>query len=170
MIAAARATKDQEFRTASDSPVPANRRDELLPLGYFPIDADYKASASLKPVSDATPFDVPTSTGTVRKMRRVGRLEFTLKAQPLTLAAYQEVGARDLSRLFVPFNDLTSGPETYPGGRYIDLDRTPTGYYEIDFNRAYFPYCYYSPTFECPFPPAENRLKIPIRAGERFKT
>ena len=169
VIATARATKDQEFKTASDSPVPPNRREELLPLGYFPIDPDYKASASLKPSTDDTVLQVPTSTGTMRQMRRAGTLDFVLKAQPLKLTAFVEVGARDVNRLFVPFNDLTSGTETYPGGRYIDLERTPTGYYEIDFNRAYFPYCYYSPTFECPVPPSENRLKTPIRAGERFK-
>ena len=68
------------------------------------------------------------------------------------------------------FTDLTSGAETYPGGRYIDIDPNRTGIYEIDFNRAYNPYCYYNPTYECPYPPAENRLKIPIRAGERMKS
>jgi hypothetical protein len=102
-------------------------------------------------------------------MRRVGWLEFVLKAQPLKLTAFVEVGAPNNDRLFVPFNDLTSGTETYPGGRYLDLYRNATGIYEIDFNRAYFPYCYYSPTWECPIPPAENRLKVPVRAGERFK-
>jgi uncharacterized protein (DUF1684 family) len=103
-------------------------------------------------------------------MRRVGSLEFTLKGQPLKLTAFVEVGARDLNHLFVPFMDLTSGTETYPGGRYLDLDRNATGIYEIDFNRAYFPYCVYSPRYECPYPPAENRLSVPIRAGERFRT
>ena len=78
-------------------------------------------------------------------------------------------GAPDVDHLFVPFTDLTSGTETYPAGRYLDLDRTPTGIYVIDFNRAYHPYCYYNPTFDCPYPPAENRLRIPIRAGERLK-
>ena len=102
-------------------------------------------------------------------MRRVGSLEFGLKAQTLKLTAFVEVGAPDLNHLFVPFIDLTSGTETYPGGRYLDLNRNATGIYEIDFNRAYFPYCYYSPTYECPYPPPENRLKTPIRAGERFK-
>ena len=46
----------------------------------------------------------------------------------------------------MPFSDLTSGTETYPAGRFIDLDRTATGLYELDFNRAYNPYCYYNPT------------------------
>jgi len=168
-IAAGRIAKDHNFRSGSDSPVPPNRRDELLPLGYFPVEPEYKTGASLTPINDSTVIQVATSTGALRKMRRVGTLEFSLKGQPLKLTAFVEVGAPNVDHLFVPFNDLTSGSESYPGGRYLDLDRNATGIYEIDFNRAYFPYCYYSPTYECPYPPPENRLKIPIRAGERFK-
>jgi uncharacterized protein (DUF1684 family) len=168
-IAAARAAKEEAFRNGSDSPVPENRRAELLPLGYFPIDPEYKTGAVLKPAEDATTIRVATSTGALRQLRRIGTLEFSLKGQQFHLTSFVEVGAPNLDHLFVPFTDLTTGPETYPGGRYLDLDRTVTGIYEIDFNRAYFPYCYYSPTYECPFPPAENRLQTPIRAGERFK-
>jgi uncharacterized protein (DUF1684 family) len=168
-IAAARSSKDEAFKSGSDSPVPENRRAELLPLAYFPIEPDYKTAAALSPTNDTTVLQVPTSTGGLRQMRRVGSLEFGLKAQTLKLTAFVEVGAPDLNHLFVPFIDLTSGTETYPGGRYLDLNRNATGIYEIDFNRAYFPYCYYSPTYECPYPPPENRLKTPIRAGERFK-
>ena len=51
----------------------------------------------------------------------------------------------------------------------MDLDRTPTGVYEMDFNLAYHPYCYFNETYDCPFPPAENRLKVPIHAGEKLK-
>ena len=169
-IAAWRAARDADFKSGSNSPVPENRRAELLPLGYFPIDPEYKTAATLKPSDDTAVIPFATSTGTVRQMRRAGALEFTLKGQPLKLTAFVEVGAPNNDRLFMPFNDLTSGTETYPGGRYLDLERNVTGIYEIDFNRAYFPYCYYSPTYECPYPPAENRLKIPVRAGERFKT
>ena len=168
-IAAARADKDRYFGTDSESPVPPGRRSELLPLGYFPIEPDYKASAVLTPTDDTSVMDVPTSTGAIRKMRRVGSLDFSLKGQSLRLTAFVEVGARDMNHLFVPFRDLTSGAETYPGGRYLDLSRNATGIYEIDFNRAYFPSCYYSPTYECPIPPIENRLTIPVKAGERFK-
>ena len=73
------------------------------------------------------------------------------------------------ARLFVPFADQTNGTETYPAGRYLDLTRTATGLYDLDFNRAYHPYCYFNDEYDCPFPPAENRLGIPIRAGERMK-
>ncbi len=126
--------------------------------------------AVLNPAGEHPVITMPTSTGQLRQMVRVGRLEFTLKGRQLGLSAFVEAGSRDLSRLFVPFTDLTSGTETYPAGRYMDLDRTATGLYVVDFNRAYFPYCYYNPTYDCPYPPRENRLDIPIHAGERTKT
>jgi uncharacterized protein (DUF1684 family) len=168
-VTAERAAKDHYLSTDKDSPVPPERRAELLPLAYFPIDPEYDVPAGLKPSNDPTVVEMPTSTGTERKMRRVGSLEFSLKGQPLKLTAFVEVGAPNLDKLFVPFRDLSSMTETYSGGRYIDLDRTKTGVYEIDFNRAYHPYCYYNLTWECPIPPPENRLKVPIRAGERMK-
>ena len=114
---------------------------------------------------------MPTSTGKQRDYRQVGALEFNLKGQALSLVAFVEVptagGAVDSGRLFVPFRDLTNGAETYPAGRYLDLDTTPTGLYDLDFNKAYNPYCAYNDEDDCPYPPAANRLKIPIRAGEK---
>jgi uncharacterized protein (DUF1684 family) len=166
-IAAARAAKDADFQSSSD-PVPEGRHAELLPLAYFPIDPSYSVPASLKPSNDRTVITMP-STGGQRPMRKVGTLEFMLKGQAFELSAFVEVGAKDVDRLFVAFTDLTNGTETYPGGRYLDLDRNATGIYLIDFNRAYHPYCYYNPTYDCPYPPAENRLNIPVRAGERLK-
>jgi uncharacterized protein (DUF1684 family) len=166
-LAADRAAKDAAF-LAGDDPIPRSRHAQFLPLAYFPIEQDYAVPAVLKPSNDPTIIEMPTSTGTQRKMRRAGSLEFTLKGQPLKLTALNEVG-QDPSHLFVPFSDLTSGTETYAAGRFMDLRRNGTGIYEVDFNRAYIPYCYYSPTYECPYPPPENRLQIPIRAGERMK-
>ena len=169
-IQAQRSAKDAAFASDSpESPVPPADRARFLPLAYFPIDPDYDVPARLKPTDDRTVLEMPTSTGTQRKMRRVGALEFSIKGQPLKLTAFVEADAKDLNRLFVPFNDLTSGTETYPAGRYMDLDRTATNIYEVDFNRAYHPYCYYNATYECPYPPPENRLKVPVRAGERLK-
>ena len=167
-LEADRAAKDALFKNGSD-PIPENRKGELLPLAYFPIEPDYHVAASLKLSDDDTVIPIPTSTGTTRRMRRAGTLEFSLKGQVLTLTALVEVGAPDLNHLFVPFTDLTSGTETYPAGRYIDLERNGTGVYELDFNRAYHPYCYYNAAFECPYPPPENRLRLPIHAGERIK-
>ncbi len=169
-VAAARAQKDTEFRSAPDGqPIPLSRRAELLPLAYFPIDPTYSVPAILRPSAGRATMMMPTSVGAQREMRRVGTLEFTLKDQPLKLTAFVEVGAPNVDHLFVPFSDKTSGTETYAAGRYLDLDRNATGVYIVDFNRAYHPYCYYNPTFDCPYPPSENRLPLPLHAGERLK-
>jgi uncharacterized protein (DUF1684 family) len=168
-IASQRNAKDAFFRTGTDSPVPADRREEFLPLGYFPIDESYVAPAMLAPTEREPAMEMPTSTGLRRQMRRAGALKFSLKGQPLELTAFVEADDAAFTRLFVPFGDMTNGTETYPAGRYLDLTRTATGLYEIDFNLAYHPYCYYNPTYDCPYPPPENRLKVPVRAGERNK-
>jgi hypothetical protein len=162
-----RAARDEAFRKQPDEPVPPDKMKEFLPLKYFPADPDYVVPASLKPVEERTVVDMPTSMGKVRKQHRVGTLEFTLKGQPLTLGAYVEAGA-DINRLFVPFSDMTTGTETYYAGRYMELDRTPTGLYTVDFNKAFNPFCYYNTNFDCPIPPRESRLPLPIRAGERL--
>jgi uncharacterized protein len=167
-LAEFRAAKELAFREP-DSPVPPVRRGELLPLAYFPGSLDYRVPAVLRVEPTRVTLEMPTSTGERRLMQRVGTLEFALKGQSMTLGAFVEATAQNMDRLFVPFVDLTSGTETYPAGRYLDLDRTPTGIYVIDFNRAYNPYCYYNPVYDCPFPPRENRLKVPVRAGEKMK-
>ena len=166
-IAADRAAKDDLFKRGND-PIPDARKAELLPLAYFPIDPAYDVPASLTPSEDKTIIDMPTSTGAPRKMRRAGTLTFVLKGQPYSITAFYDLtGTPD--HLSVMFSDMTSGTETYAAGRYLDLDRNPQGIYELDFNRAYHPYCYYNAGYECPYPPPENRLKVPIRAGEKMR-
>ncbi len=162
----ARLEKDRQFQEAGDSPIPSDQRKALLPLRYFPVDPNYAVPASLK-LSDERPvFEMPTSTGTQRKMQLVGQLEFTLLGQRQTLGAFVEDGTTRIESLFIPFADLTTGKETYSAGRYLDIQPTRTGYYTIDFNLAYNPYCAYNNTYECPYPPPSNRLKMTVRAGE----
>jgi len=163
-----RADKDRFMREASDSPVPPESRATFPPLVYFPIDPAYRVPTSLAAAPAGQGLELPTSTGQRRKMRRVGSLRFTINARELTLTAFVDADQNDMRRLFVPFGDLTNGNETYPGGRYLDLDRTATGIYDLDFNRAYHPFCVYNSSYDCPYPPRENRLSIPVRAGERL--
>jgi hypothetical protein len=167
-IAARRAELDRFMRESRQSPVPAARRASFPPLSYFPVDPGYRVPAELTVARGADVIEIPTSTGQRRRMRRIGSLNFSLKGQPLTLTAFADADSGDMQRLFVPFGDLTNGTETYPGGRYLDLDRTGSGIYDLDFNRAYHPYCVFNPEYDCPYPPKENRLKVPIRAGEKL--
>ena len=166
-IAAIREAKDEGFKNGPESPIPADKKASLLPLTYFPIDENYAVPATLEPLEQRTRIQVPTSTGKIRNMERIGTLKFMLQGKPMRLTAFVDVDSPQVNRLFVPFADQTSGTETYPAGRYMELDPTATGIYVVDFNVAYNPYCYYSPEFDCPYPPKENRLDAAIRAGER---
>jgi uncharacterized protein (DUF1684 family) len=167
-LQASRAAKDEAFLQA-DSPVPPDKRSVLLPLSYYPPSLGYRVPAVLRVSDDRATIEMPTSTGQRRSMRHVGTLEFSVRGETQSLGAFVDASASDLNRLFVPFTDLTSGGETYPAGRYLDLDLTRTGIYVIDFNRAYNPYCYYNASYDCPYPPRANRLQVPIRAGEKVK-
>jgi uncharacterized protein (DUF1684 family) len=134
--------------------------------GLLPIDPDYNAPGA---PADRRQDDLRDAHVDRREPQDAARrlAGFTLEA-PMKLLAFNEIGTNPGS-LFVAFSDLTNGTETYAAGRFMDLVRNRTGIYEVDFNRAYIPYCYYNPTYECPLPPTENRLKIPIRAGEKMK-
>jgi uncharacterized protein len=167
-IAAWRVEKDRFMRESNESPVLAGDRATFGPLPYFPVSDTYRVPAALQIIDTQDVIEMSTSTNQRRRMRRIGTLRFTLKGQALQLTAFVEASERDVRRLFVPFNDLTNGTETYPGGRYLDLDRTATGIYDLDFNRAYHPFCLFNPKYECPVPPRENRLQVPIRAGEKL--
>lgn len=169
-LLADRAAKDQVFRESPSSPIPPEKLASFTHLSYFAPDESCRVPASLRVSAEAAAkiIQMPTSTGLLRDMVRIGSLEFLLKGQALQLSAFAEAADRRVDRLFVPFADLTTGTETYEGGRYLDLDRTATGLYVIDFNRAYHPYCLYNPKYDCLYPPAENRLPVAIRAGERM--
>ena len=67
----------------------------------------------------------------------------------------------------MPFADETTGKETYSVGRYLDVDLPEKEDAVIDFNLAYNPYCAYNFNYSCPLTPEENRLSVPISAGEK---
>ena len=167
-IEAYRADRDRFMRDDPESPIPADKKNLLVPLRYYPPDPSYSVPAALNLTSGTRPvMEVPTSTGAPRRVELVGTLEFTLRGQKLALSAFVDEGTRQIRQLFVPFADTTSGTDTYPAGRYLDLEPTPTGIYTIDFNKAYNPFCAYNNSYECPLPPPSNRLKVAITAGEK---
>src|SRR5262249_2641083 len=129
-IAAWHAEKDEFMRESSQSPVPKEERGSFQPLPYFPTNQEDRVPAALNRAPADDILEMATSTGQLRKMQRIGSLDFTLKNERMKLTAFVEAGEKDLRRLFVPFGDRTNGTETYPGGRYLDLDRTATGVYD----------------------------------------
>ena len=166
-IADVRAAKERFMLEDPDTPISKEKRGVLLPLRYYPPDPAYSVPAALHVRDERPVFEMPTSTGTLRRMQLVGSIEFTLAGQPQSLGAFVPDGTQRIESLFVPFADATTGTETYAAGRYLDIHPTATGIYTIDFNNAYNPYCAYNQTYECPYPPPSNRLKISVRAGEK---
>jgi len=168
-LTADRALKNDVFAASPESPVRPEHRDLFLPLSYYEIAERFRVPATLDPAPESGTFTMPTSTGSLRAMRRAGTLRFSLGGRPLRLSAFVEADDRTLERLFVPFADSTNAGETYAAGRYLELDRTATGLYDLDFNRGFNPYCYFDASYDCPFPPPENRLDVAITAGEKVR-
>lgn len=170
-VIADRAQKDEDFRAPDNtySPIPAAIRATFPPLPYYPVRPEYRVPAVLAETRSNPPvvIELLNSAHQLERKVKVGTLSFSLAGAAYSLSAFAEDVGR-VQRLWVPFRDLTSGIETFGGGRYMDLDRTATGLYDLDFNRAYHPYCVYETSWVCPYPPPENRLSIAIRAGERL--
>lgn len=148
---------------------PARReRREFRRLLYFPPDRAFAVPARLERLPDPETVVMLTSRNMEKRFVRYARLHFTLDGAACVLAAFKSAtGASDDRTLFVPFTDATTGNETYPAGRFLDLDEPAGEIVVLDFNRAYNPLCNYSPAYNCPIPPAENRLPVAIRAGEQ---
>jgi uncharacterized protein (DUF1684 family) len=169
-VAALRQSKDAAFRSTSRdsfSPIPEAQRAAFPGLNYFPVDQAYRVPAYLTRQPTQPPQFIELQTSGPEERRRaqkVGSLTFTLAGEPSKLIAFADEGS--LTRLFVPFYDLTNGRETYRGGRYLEIERTASGIYDLDFNQATNPYCVYNTSYDCPIPPRENRLTAAIRAGE----
>ena len=160
---------NSEYKDATSSPLKDKDRKHFEGLDFFKFDSTYVVKANLKRTPDTEWFDMKTTTSRVSPERIYGILTFELKGQTYTLNVYQ---GKDLMEkegladyLFLPFIDETNGEESYGGGRYIDL-RIPEGdTIEIDFNKAYNPYCAYNDKYSCPIVPRVNYLALNVRAG-----
>jgi hypothetical protein len=140
------------------------------PPRWFPPDPALRMTARLARAANPREEVVLSTRGNQRRALRVGAFEFALDGQAVRLTALRllepGVGEAELS---VFFRDATTGRESYPIGRYLDpvpIAGRPDEYV-LDFNRAYNPSCAFSPLYNCPIPPRENVLAVPVRAGEQ---
>jgi len=171
-LATFRRAKDELFAGHPQSPIPSEERGHFAGLVYYPYRPDLRVEAALEPDAEGEELLLPSSTDAPYRFRLVGRVSPTLAGQRLSLAVYWLTAYG--GGLFLPFRDATAGTATYGAGRYLldtvkgaDLGATPDGRLVLDFNYAYNPSCSYDPVWSCPLSPPENRLAIPIEAGER---
>lgn len=164
-----RAVRDDLFRSHPQSPL-----DE--PAGFGGL-AYFDYDPALRFLVGVVPHTGP-------ELELPGGADGMLRLQPFALTSgLQAALGRELTLywllgycggVFLPFSDATSARETYGAGRYLldtiksaDLGTAPDGRTVLDFNFAYNPSCAYSVRWVCPLAPAENRLPVPVRAGEK---
>jgi uncharacterized protein (DUF1684 family) len=143
---------------------PEAPRDRLAPR-WFAYDATFRFVLPLEP--DPEKIALESTRERDRTAERVGWFTFSAEVHQWRVAATRllEPGVpADSLQIF--FRDRTSGRETYHLGRYLDVVPLDDGGCVVDFNRAYNPACAYSPHYNCPVPPPENRLPVAIRVGE----
>lgn len=158
-----------EYADATKSPLTAKDLKHFKGLDFFTIDDSFFVNARFVRTEAEKPFEMPTSTSRKPMYVKYGQVFFILNGKECKMNVYRSLELSKIEKykddLFLPFTDLTSGNQTYGGGRYIDL-KIPTGKtIAIDFNKAYNPYCAYNHKYSCPVPPAENFVKIEIKAG-----
>lgn len=163
----------QDFLENARSPL---KKDDLQYLHFFKANSAYRVTAAIDLLSNEPPLKMPTSSGQAKVYYRYAKATFNLNGKNVKLTLFKsEALSKDpkyANYLFLPFTDESNHKTTYGGGRYLDIDinEIKDGKLEIDFNKAYNPYCAYSAGYACPVPPQENDLAIPILAGEKKYT
>lgn len=166
-----RREKDLEFAQADNSPLDAEYKKHFKKLAYFDISQSWKINARIERNANPDTIKMKTTTERLPLYLVYGKAYFIVNGRELNLTIYRNVGLMNKpgyeDYLFVPFRDETCGNESYGGGRYVDAKISEGDTMEIDFNKAYNPYCVYSKKYSCPVPPSENFLDIPVTAGEK---
>ena len=161
-----------EFRKSKDhfighdphSPLTKEQKQDFHGLKYYDENAALSLVIAPEEFDTQDAIEMQTSTGDVAAFVRWGKISFEVEDQPTQLTIYKDA---DGGEFFLPFGDATSGSETYGAGRYLDVEALPDGRMLVEFNYAYNPYCAYNENWSCPLTPLENRIKVPIRAGEK---
>lgn len=161
-----------DYGNPEKSPLLEKDLKKFKGLSFFPIEEKFHVVAKFIRTPDEKPFEMPTTTTRKPMYVKYGEAHFEIDGKNFKLNIFQNLDYKkiDPKALFLPFTDLTSGVESYGGGRYIDLQISENDSIVINFNKAYNPYCAYNPKYSCPIPPTENDLAIEIRAGvKNFK-
>lgn len=157
-----RKEKDEFFKSHPQSPLTADQKPAFGGLSYFPENPALRLDVPVEEFAAKETVQMQTSTGAVQTYEKFGRFKFESEGQPAELTIYSgEHG------YFLPFADALAGAETYGAGRYLEPEPLGGGKFHVDFNLAYNPYCAYNERWSCPIPPHENRIKVPVRAGEK---
>ena len=161
-----RRRKDAHF-AGGHGPIRGAALETFGGLRYYPPDPTLRFMLPLTPSAGETVM-LETTSGEPREMTAFGTVGVPFAGGTETLTLYAQPGEISPQRLFLPFRDAGSGSESYGAGRYLDVPLLAGGLAELDFNRAYQPYCAYGEGWACALPPAGNWVRGVVRAGERL--
>ncbi len=163
-----REDKHDFFRNSEASPF-VQKNIDYVPVTHFDPNPDFKVRAKLERLTSRETVSISNSDGTSTKYLKFARANFKLMGSEHSLIILKPLGFGN--QYLTAFLDETSAISTYGGGRYLDLEIGKSDQIEIDFNKAYNPYCAYVEDYLCPLPPRENFLEVAIEAGEKdYKT
>ena len=139
-------------------------------LRWYAPDAAYRVHARWIPYNPPKVLDIPTVLGTTTHLPAPGVVEFTLDGQLLRLEPVLETPKS--TELFFIMRDATSKTTTYGAGRFLYTELPDHGVGQpgevwLDFNKLENPPCAFTAYATCPLPPPQNRLSVPIPAGEQ---
>jgi len=157
---------DAIFRHPKNSPLSDNDFQKFTGLSYYDIDINYRVEARIEKFDSSSIVQIDHTLNRKYPFIRWGEAFFRLFHDSCHLTIYLSIDKDSLSHkmFFIPFKDATNGIETYPGGRYLDLDINGNSAI-IDFNLSYNPNCAYSDQWSCPLVPDENKLAVAVKAG-----
>ena len=142
----------------------AATRTRFTGIDYFPVDKEFRYTATFTPHDAGRTIDIVNILGMVEPMMNPGTVTFDAGEQKFTLEAIDEGD----HRLFLVFADRTSGKESYAAARFLYAEYPgPDGKTVVDFNKAYNPPCAFTAFSTCPMPPPENRMDMAVTAGEK---
>lgn len=169
-ILAHRNSTNHTFFDAQTTPLDTNKLKTFTGLKFFEVNPNYKVTATLTKYADMPHFELPHSHNSSKPYKQYGKISFTLNGNNYELTVLEAVNKKEEYKnyLLICFTDLTTGTETYGGGRYLDIEIPKNNLADIDFNLAYHPYCLYNSNYTCPIPPKENFINTRIEAGERL--
>ena len=157
-----RAQKNEFFEGDHHSPLTDKQKEIFTGLHYFDENPALRLEVDLELYDPVEQIQILTNTGAVQTYERYGRFHFSAEGEQAELTVF-----RNEHGYFLPFADSLAGEETYGAGRYLEPEDIGDKRILVDFNLAYNPYCAYNEKWSCPITPAENRIKLPIRAGEK---
>jgi uncharacterized protein len=137
-------------------------RTAFAGLKWYPVEDSWRIRARFEPSTTSTRIVLDTIVGEQDSIESPGFAVFERGGKTYRLQA-----AREGDKLWFVFRDGTSGRTTHGGARQLLAEPADAeGNVVLDFNKAVNLPCAFTSFATCPLAPRQNRLDLPITAGE----